>query len=189
MLKGEPAQLMKNSRGAGAATRIVKTGKEASKINNIGTQRGDPEEDNNGVPIGTSTINSKPPATAANKKLAGVPPVTSRPGSPASPVQSSYPVGRGILLPFGRLLPKCDWSNCSCNALIAWRSGNDTNRNGVVCLDHGLIEESANRPTRDLCMKQLSIFRYEFISPEHETAIRAFLALNVAVGKEKLRSK
>ena len=83
---------------------LVKTGKETLKINNIGTQRGDPEEDNNGVSIGTSAINSKPPATAANEKLAGVPPVTSRPGSPASPVLRSYPVGRGIFLPFGRLL-------------------------------------------------------------------------------------
>jgi len=189
VLKGKPTRLMKNSRGAVAATRIVKTGTEALRINNTWVQRSDPEEDDNGVSIATSKINSKPPATAANEKLPGVPPVTSRPGSPASPVLRSYPVGRGISLPFGRLLPKCDWSNCSCNALIAWRSGNDTKRNGVVCLDHGLMEESERRPTRGLYMKELSIFRYEFISPEHETAIRAFLALNVAVGKEKLRSK
>ena len=164
---------MKNSRGAVAATRIVKTGTEALRINNTGVQRGDPEEDDNGVSIGTYTINSKPPATTANDKLSGVPPVTSRPRSPASPVLHSYPVGRGVSLPFGRLLPKCDWSNCSCNALIIWRSVNDTKRNGVVCLDHGLQEDL---PTQDLHMKRLSVFRYEFISPEHEAAIRAFLA-------------
>ena len=61
-LTGEPARLMKNSRGAVAATRIVKTGTEALRIDNIGTQRGDPEEDGNGVSIGMSTPNSKPPA-------------------------------------------------------------------------------------------------------------------------------
>jgi len=175
-LKGEPARLTKNSRGAVAATRVVKTGKKALRINKIGTQRGDPEEDNNGVSIGTSTINSKPPATASNEKLAGVPPGTSRPGSPASP--PSYPVGRGISLPgpFGGLLPKCSWSSCSCNALVVWRSALDTKQTGVVCLDHGLRDESEGWATRDLVLKSHSSFRYEFVSPEHEAAIRAFLA-------------
>ena len=177
MLKGEPARLMKNSRGAVAATRVVKTGKEGSKlrINNIGIQQGDPEEDDNGVAIGTSTPDSRPPATAANEKLSAVPPVTSMLGSAASPVPvlPSYPVGRGISLPFGRLLPKCSWSSCSCNALIIWRSLIDTKQNGVVCLDHGLQENSV---TRNLDLKGLNHFKYTFTSPEHEIAIRAFLA-------------
>jgi len=175
VLKGEPARLTKNSRGAVAATRVVKTGKKAVRINKIGTQRGDPEEDDNGVSIGTSTINSKPPATADNEKLAGVPPGTSRPESPASPVLRSYPVGRGISLPFGRPLPKCGWLGCSCNALIVWRSALDTKQTGVVCLDHGLEKESTGYSTRQLSLGYTN-FQYEFISPEHEAAIREFLA-------------
>jgi hypothetical protein len=70
VLKGEPAQLTKNSlgsRGEEAATGIVETGKEALMINNVGVQRDDPEEDNNGVTICTSTSNSKPPAAPANE--------------------------------------------------------------------------------------------------------------------------
>ena len=172
MLKGEPARLMMNSRGAVAATHIVRRGKEALRIKNIGIQRGTPEADDNGVAIGTSTPDSRPPATAANEKLAGLPPVTSRPGSSATPALPSYPVGRGISLPFGRL-PKCNWSSCSCNALIVWRSRFDIKQNGVVCLDHGLTEGSV---TQDLYLKNLLRFYYEFISPEHEAAIRTFLA-------------
>ena len=174
MLKGEPVRLMKNRRGGVAATRIAKTGTgtEALRINNIGIQRGDPEEvDNDCVAIGTSTPNSKPPATLANEKLAGVPPVTSGPGSAASLVLPSYPVGRGISLPFGLLLPKCDW--CSYNSLIAWSCRSNPSENGDMCLDHGLQDNSA---TRDLVMKNISIYQYSFISPEHEAAIRAFLA-------------
>ena len=174
-LKGEPARLIKNSRRAVAAARIVKTGKEALRINDIGIQRGDPDEDNNGVLTGTSTINSKPPATADNEKLARVSPGTSRPESPASPVLRSYPVGRGISLPFDRSLPKCSWSSCSCNALIVWRSHSDIKQNGVVCLDHGLQKNLNDYPTRYLSLGYTS-FQYEFISPEHEAAIRAFLA-------------
>ena len=174
VFKGKPARLMKNSRqGAVAATRIVKTGTEALRINNIGIQRSDPEEDDNGVAIGTSTTNSMPPATPTNDKLAGLPPGTSRPGSAVSPVLPSYPVGRGIFLPFGRLLPKCGWSNCSCNALIVWRSKFDSKHHGVVCLDHGLEEESEILPTRDLYLKGVSNFSHQFISPEHLAAIRA----------------
>jgi len=176
VLKGKPARLMKNSRGAVAATRIVKTGKEGLRIKNIGIQRGDPKEDDDGVAIGTSTTNSKHPATAANEKLAGVPPVTSMPpGSATPPVLPSFPVGRGVSLPgpFGELLPKCSWSGCSCNALIIWRSLMDTKQNGFVCLDHGLREGWV---TRDLCLKDnISGFRYYFISPEHDAAIRAVL--------------
>ena len=95
VLKGEPTRLVKNSQGEGAETRIVKTGKEALMFNNIGNQRGDNEEDNNGVAIGTPTPNSKPPATPANEKLAGVAPVTGGPGSAGLPV---LPCGKRDLL-------------------------------------------------------------------------------------------
>ena len=163
---------MKNSQGEVAETRIVKTGKEASTTNNTGIQQGDPEEDNNSVAIGTFMPDSKPPATPANDKLAGVPPVTSGPGSAASLVLPSYPVGRGISLSFGQLLPKCH--SCSCNGLIAWSHLSDPGINGVWCLDHGL---QANSATRDLVIQDSdSNFRYGFISPEHEAAIRASLA-------------
>ena len=70
MLKGEPTQPTKKRRGHRgkvAATGIVNTGKEALMINNIGTQRGDPEEDDNGVGICTSTPNSKSPASSVNE--------------------------------------------------------------------------------------------------------------------------
>ena len=178
VLKGEPARLVKNSRGEVAETRIVKTGKESLKFNNIGTQRGSPGEDNNGVAIGTSTPNSKPPITPANEKLAGVPPITSRPGSAGSPVLPSYPVGRGISLPFDQFLPKCDW--CSCNALITWTPilRSCPKVSGALCLDHGLQSNSA---TRDLVMGNYHFYQYRFISPEHEAAIRAFLNLSVVV--------
>ena len=171
VLKGEPVRLVKNSRGEVAEAHIVKKGKEALMMDNIGKQRGDPEEDNNGVAIGTSTPNSKPPATPTNEKLAGVPPVTGGPGSAASLVLPFYPVGREISLPFGRLLPKC--YRCSCNALIAWSHSSDSTRNGFMCLDHGLQGNSA---TRDLVLKQNPPYQYSFISPEHAAAIRAFLA-------------
>ena len=167
--KGKSTRLMKSSQGKVAATRIVETGTE---INNIGIQGGDLEEDDDGVAICTSTRNSKPLATPANEKLAGVPPVTSGPGSAASPVPLSYPVGRGISLPFGRLLPKCD--ACSCNALIAWYSLSNPKKNGVVCLDHGLHK---CYDTRHLTLQlMVGNCRYSFISPEHEAAIRAFFS-------------
>ena len=165
MLKGKPARPMKKGRRVVATTGIVETGTEESMINNKGVQRGDPEEDDNG----TSTPNSEPPATPANERLAGAPPVTSGPGSAVSPVLPSYPVGRGISLPFGQLLPKCD--TCSCNALITWRRDGNPKKHGVVCLDHGL---EAYLPARDLALRSWKN-EYIFISPEHEAAIRAFL--------------
>ena len=170
-LQGEPARLVKNSRGEVAETRIVKTGKETLMFNNIGTQWGGLGEDNNGVAIGTSTPNSKPPIAPANSKPAGVLPVTSSPGSAGSPVLPSYPVGRGISLPFDQFLPKCDW--CSCNALITWILRSDPKVSGALCFDHGLQSNSA---TRDLVMGNYPFYQYSFISPEHEAAIRAFLA-------------
>jgi hypothetical protein len=174
VLKGEPAQLTKNgwdSRGEIAATGIVETGKEALMINNIGVQKGGREEDDNGVAICTSTPNSKPPVTPANEELAGVPPGTSEPESAASPaVLPSYSVGKGVFLPFGQLLPQC--SHCSCNALIAWSKRSNPKKNGVMCLDHGL---ASGRNIRDLVLKWTVEYRYRFISPEHEAALRAFL--------------
>jgi len=138
--KGKPTRPMKSGQGEVAATGIVETGTEELMINNKGIQRGDPEEDDNGAP-----------------------------GSAASPVLPSYPVGRGISLPFGQLLPKCD--ACSCSALITWSRRCNPKKNGVVCLDHGLHEGWA---TRDLALLD-NKSRYHFISPEHEAAIRAFL--------------
>ena len=163
---------MKNSRGEVAETRI-KTSKEASMVNNIGIQRGDPEEDNNGVSIGTSMPDSEPPATPANERLAGVPPVTSGPGSAVSPVlPSSYSVGRGVSLPFDQFLPKCQ--SCNLSALIIWTCRSNPNGYGALCLDHGLQPNSA---TRDLAVwPSGSIVQHGFISPSHEAAIRAFLA-------------
>ena len=69
VLKGEPAQPTKNGSGGRgeAATCIVETVKGALMINNVGIQRDDPEEANNGVAIRTSTSNSKPPDAPANQ--------------------------------------------------------------------------------------------------------------------------
>jgi hypothetical protein len=171
MLKGEPAQPTKKrrgNRGAVAATRMVKKGKEALMINNIGIQRDDPEEDDNGVAICTSTPNSKSPTAPANEELAGVPPVTSEPESAASPVLPCYNVGWGVTLPFGQLLPQC--SECDFNALITWSNRSDPKQTGVVCLGHGLSA------LRDPVLEWTVNRRYRFISPEHEAALRAFLA-------------
>jgi hypothetical protein len=175
ILKGEPTQPTKKRRGHRgkvAATGIVNTGKEALMINNIGTQRGDPEEDDNGVGICRSTPNSKSPASPVNKKLTGLSPVTSgpAPGSAASPVLPCYSVGRGVSLPFGQLLPQCSECNWGHRALIVWSSRSDPKKTGVVCLDHGLSN------LRDLVLTWDVKRRYHFISPEHEAALRAFLA-------------
>ena len=59
-LKGELAQLVKNSRGEVATTRTVETGAEMLMTDNIGIQQGDPEKNDIGVAIGTSTPNRKP---------------------------------------------------------------------------------------------------------------------------------
>ena len=174
MLKGEPTQPTKKRRGHRgkvAATGIVNTGKEALMINNIGTQRGDPEEDDNGVGICTFTPNSKSPASPVNEKLTCLSPVTSGPAleSAASPVLPCYSVGYGVSLPFGQLLPQCSEYNCSHKALIAW-SGSDPKETGVVCLSHGISN------IRDLTLNWNTSYRYRFISQEHEAALRAFLA-------------
>jgi hypothetical protein len=175
MLKGEPAQLTKNgrgSRGEVAATGIVETGKETLATNKTGIQRGDPEEDDNGA-ICTSTPNSKPPAAPADEELAGVPPVTGGPGSAASTALPCYSVGREISLPFDQVLPQCH--HCTCSALIAWSGRSDPKAAGVVCLDHGLQVRKGS-DIRDLVLRWDIKWRYRFISPEHEAALRAFLA-------------
>jgi hypothetical protein len=174
VLKREPAQLTKRgsgSQGKVAATGIVETGKEALMINNIGTQEGNREADDNGVAICTSASDSKPPAAPADEELTRVPPVASGPGSAASPVLPYYSVGWGISLPFGQSLPQC--SECSCNALIAWSNRSDPKENGVVCVAHGLQEHA---DIRDLKLRWTMKWRYRFISQEHKAALRAFLA-------------
>src|SRR5947208_3783922 len=123
MLKGEstqPTKKHRGHRGKVAATGIVNTGKEALMINNIGTQRGDPEEDDNGVGICRSTPNSKSPASPVHEKLTGLSPTTSgpAPGSAASPVLPCYSVGMEVSLPFGQLLPQCSGCCWGQNALI-----------------------------------------------------------------------
>ena len=175
MLKGEPTQPTKKRRGHRgkvAATGIVNTGKEALMINNIATQRGDPEKDDNGVGICTSTPNSKSPASSVNEKLTCLSPVTSgpAPGSAAAPVLPCYSVGMGVSLPFAQLLPQCSGCCWSQSALIAWSSRSDPKETGVLCLDHGLSN------LRDLVLTWDAKRRYRFISPEHEAALRAYLA-------------
>jgi hypothetical protein len=176
VLKGEPAQATKKrrgNRGKVAATGIVDRGKKVlMNNNNIGTQRGDREEDDNSVANCASTLSSQPPAAPANEELTGVSPVTSEPGSAASEspaVLPCYSVGKGVFLPFGQLLHQC--CHCRLNALIAWSNRSNPAENGVVCLEHGL----ANNYIRDLVLRWSVECRYRFISPEHEAALRAFL--------------
>ena len=101
-----------------------------------------------------------------------MPPEMSGPGPAASPVLPSYSVGQGVSLPFGQLLPQCH--SCSNSALIAWSGRSDPKDTGVLCLDHGLIFGSG-LDVRDLALAWCVKYRYRFISPEHETALRAFL--------------
>jgi hypothetical protein len=171
VLKGEPAQLVKNSRGEVATMRTVETGAEMLMADNIRVQQGDPEKDNTDIAIGTPTPNRKPRAAPANEELAGVRPVTSGPGSTASPMLPSHTVGRNMTLPYGQLLPRCGM--CNCSALIVRTRRPHSKHNCFVCLDHGLSETSN---TRDLVLRSGPKSRYAFISPEHEAAIRAFFA-------------
>ena len=113
--------------------------------NNTGIQQDGPEkEDDDGVAI--TPLNAKDPVAPATEKLEIVTPVTigSEPAALASPALPSYPVGRGIFLPFGQLLPRC--AKCNCNALIAMTHPKPEG-NCVLCLDHGLLDSSV---TRDL---------------------------------------
>ena len=157
-LKGEPVQLMENSQGQVAATHTVETEEPTRLVADyIGIQQSDVEEDGAGVAIVASAPRLEPP----------VPPVTVESRPAASPVLPSYPVGRGVSLPFGQLLPRC--ARCNCRALITLTHHSTSETNRVLCLDHGL---SWTSDTKDLVLLK----RYSFISPEHEAAIRAFLA-------------
>jgi len=168
---------MRNNQREVAGTCTVETGANTWRMtNNIRIQRGDPEtpetEDDDGVAITTSTLNTKHPVAPANEELEVVPPVTVVSGPAASPALPSYPVGRGISLPFGQLLPRC--AKCNCNALIAITSRSNPRKKCVLCLDHGLLGSSDTQAL--ILSNALSNYRYSFISPEHEVAIRAFLA-------------
>ena len=177
VLKVKPTHLTKNGRKNRrrevAATHIVETGEGALMIDNIGIQKGDPEEDANGVGICACTPNSKPPAALANEELTGVPSVTSGPApeSAASPVLPYYSVGRGVSLPFGQLLPQC--CECDCNAVITWSNRSDPKETNFVCLAHSFDSYS---DIRSLTLPWTLQRRYRFISPEHEAALRAFVA-------------
>ena len=179
MLKAKPTHLTKNGRKTRrrevAATHKFETGEGALMIDNMGIQKGDPEEDDNRVAICTFTHDSKPPVALANEELTGVPPVTSGPApeSAASPLLPYYSVGWGVSLPFGQLLPQC--CECDCNALITWsnRSGPDPKETGFVCLAHGLSDYSGIKLLR---LAWTVNRRYRFISPEHEAALREFVA-------------
>jgi len=161
-LKGEPAQFMENSQGEVAATNGM--------ADHMGSQQGDVEKDDNGVEITASAPKPNPPVSLVNEKIEGAPSasVGSRPA--ASLVVPSYPVGRGVSLPFAQLLPRC--ARCNCHALIAMTHHSDPGKDRVLCLDHGLLWTS---DTEDLVLLK-AWNRYSFISPGHETAIRAFLA-------------
>jgi len=152
VFEGESAQPIRNKQGEMIATHTVETGPETSMVNNIRTQQGGPEKnEDEGISI----------------DLAGV---TSETGSTASPMLPSYPVGRGVSLPFGQLLPKCE--TCCCSALIArTRRSGSSKKSGVLCLVHGLSETSL---TECLVLKESKKSQYTFISPTHEAAIRAF---------------
>ena len=157
-LEGEPVQFMENSQGHVAATHAIETGATMPLMaDHIGMQQGDLEEDDTGVTIIASAPIPEPPVS----------PVTNGSQPAASLVLPSYPVGRGVSLPFGQLLPPC--ARCNCHALITLTRHSNTGTNRVLCLDHGLRYTSY---IEDL----VPLKRYSFISPEHESAIRAFLA-------------
>jgi len=68
--KGEPAQVVKNTRGEVTTKRTVETGAETLMTDNIGIQQGDPGKGAVGVAIGTSAPSRKPPAVPTNEKSA-----------------------------------------------------------------------------------------------------------------------
>jgi len=171
---GEPAQQMKNSQQEVAETRTVETGaKTWQMVDNIGIPRGDPEkadDDCVAIIMPTSILDVEHTVAPANEKVEVVPPETIGSGPAASPAHPSYPVGRGISLPFGQSLPQC--ARCKFNALIAMTHRSNPEKNCVLCLDHGLF----GSVTRDLTLFRGWSEYFSFISPEHEAAIRAFLA-------------
>jgi len=165
---GEPALEMRNSRQEAAGTRTVETGSRTWQIaNSMGIQ---PEQANDGgVAITTPTpaLNAEHPVAPANENVEVIPPETVGPGPATSPELRSYSVGGGISLPFGKVLPRC--ANCNFRALVAITHHSMPESDCVLCLNHGLRSGSV---TRDLMLWP----RCRFISPEHEAAIRAFLA-------------
>ena len=69
MFEGELARPMKNNQGEVIATHTVETGPETLMTNNIGIQQGDPEKEDGGIAIGTSTPNPKPPVAPPTRNL------------------------------------------------------------------------------------------------------------------------
>ena len=175
--KREPAQQLNNNQREVAETRTVKTrAKKPRTAKNKAIQQGDPEmEDGDGAAT-TPALNGKPPVIPANERLEAVSPDIVGSESAASSAIPSYPVGRGISLPFGQSLPRCE--RCSCCALIATKHRYTPEANHVLCLDHGLLRNSATRDLILLTVPQwsMNLQSYNFISPEHEAAIRGFLA-------------
>ena len=171
---------MKNKQREVAGTRAVETtAKKPRTAKNKAIQRGDPEmEDGDGAATTTPTpaLNGKPPVTPANWKLEAVSTEIVGSESAASPAFPSYPVGRGISLPFSQLLPRC--ARCNCSALIATKHRYTPETNHFLCLDHGLLGNSATRDLILLTVPQwsMNLQSYNFISSEHEAAIRAFFA-------------
>jgi hypothetical protein len=178
--KREPAQQTKNNQREVAGTRTVETrAKKPRTAKKKAIQQGDPEmQDGDGAATTTSTPtpNGKPPVTPANEKLEAVYPEIVGSGSAKSPTFPSYPVGRGISLPFGQLLPRC--AKCNCSALITTTHRYTPEANHFLCLDHGLLGNSVTQDLILLTVPQwsMNLQSYNFISPEHEAAIRAFLA-------------
>ena len=137
----------------------------------IGIKPDDPKEDDNDIAVTESTPNPETPSACASEKPASVTPVTRMSGSDASSMLPSYPVGRGIIFPFSQELPKCGM--CRCSALITKTRRPDPSKTVFLCLGHGLDVTLA---ARDLVLLQAKKSLYTFISPQHEAAIRAFLA-------------
>jgi len=159
VLKGKTA-FMENKQGI-VATRTVGKEAEAWMADSM---------DGNDIAVTGSTPNPKPPAASTNEKLTGIR-VVNRSSSNASSKLPSHPVGRGVLLPFNQTLPRC--RSCQSSALITRTRRSDPTNTGFVCLDHGLKGTSV---TRDLVLLQAKRSLFTFISPQHEAAIRAFLA-------------
>jgi hypothetical protein len=171
VLKGEPMRFIENSQGVVAA-RAVGTGAGPWMADSIGIKPGDLKEDDNDIAVTESTPNPESPAACASEKPASV---THMSGSDASSKLPSYPVGRGIIFPFNQTLPRCGVGMCRCSALITKTRRSDPSKTGFLCLSHGLDVTTA---ARDLVFSQPQGKKnlYTFISPQHEAAIRAFLA-------------
>jgi hypothetical protein len=70
VFEGESTQPMENNQGEVISTRAVETVPETLMTNNIGTQQGDAEmEEGEGMAIGTSTPNLKPPVAPQTRSF------------------------------------------------------------------------------------------------------------------------